>query len=269
MDANADRLPRFGLGTYTDDVSETADAVETALDVGYRHLDTAQSYDNERQVGEGLARADVPREEVFLATKLATSNLGYGDALRTARASADRLGVETIDLLYVHWPIDTYDPDETLPALDELYDEGTIAGVGLSNFTPALLNEALDRLDAPMLAHQVECHPMLPQRELRAIAREEGHWLVAYAPIARNQVTEVETIREVAESHRATPAQVALAWLLTKEVVAPIPKATGEHVAENRAACELELDPDAVDRIDAIEERRRLIDFEAAPWNRN
>jgi diketogulonate reductase-like aldo/keto reductase len=260
-------IPRLGLGTYTDDVSETADAVATALELGYRHLDTAQSYDNEEEVGEGLARADVPREGVFVATKLSTSNLSYDDAVRTARESAQRLGVDTIDLLYVHWPIDTYDPDETLPALDDLYDDGVIDAVGLSNFTPPLLREALDRLDAPMLAHQVECHPMLSQSGLRRIARETDHWLVAYAPIARTRVAEVEVIREIATEHDATPAQVALAWLLSKERVAPIPKATGQHLRENRAARELSLSPSAIERIDGVEERRRLIDFESAPWN--
>ena len=154
-----DSLPELGLGTYDIDDHETCvESVETALDCGYRHLDTAEGYENERAVGEGLEAADVDREDVFLATKVSSENLARGDVLEHARASADRLGVETLDLLYVHWPIRAYDPEETLPALDELYDEGLVRHVGLSNFLPGQLDEALDRLEAPLFAHQVECH---------------------------------------------------------------------------------------------------------------
>ena len=154
-----DSLPELGLGTYDIDDHETCvESVETALDCGYRHLDTAEGYENERAVGEGLEAADVDREDVFLATKVSSENLARGDVLEHARASADRLGVETLDLLYVHWPIRAYDPEETLPALDELHDEGLVRHVGLSNFLPGQLDEALDRLEAPLFAHQVECH---------------------------------------------------------------------------------------------------------------
>jgi 2,5-diketo-D-gluconate reductase B len=154
-----DSLPELGLGTYDiTDHEVCAESVETALEVGYRHVDTAEGYDNERAVGEGIATADVDREDVFLATKVSPDNLGHGDLQSHARASADRLGVGTLDLLYVHWPIRAYDPGATLSALDELYDEGLIRHVGLSNFLPGQLDEALDRLEAPLFAHQVECH---------------------------------------------------------------------------------------------------------------
>jgi 2,5-diketo-D-gluconate reductase B len=154
-----DSLPELGLGTYDVDDHETCvESVETALNCGYRHLDTAEGYENERAVGEGLEAADVDREDVFLATKVSSENLARGDVLEHARASADRLGVETLDLLYVHWPIRAYDPEATLSALDELYDEGLIRHVGLSNFLPGQLDKALDRLEAPLFAHQVECH---------------------------------------------------------------------------------------------------------------
>jgi len=154
-----DSLPELGLGTYDiTDHEVCAESVETALEVGYRHVDTAEGYDNERAVGEGIAAADVDREDVFVATKVSSENLAREDVLEHARASADRLGVETLDLLYVHWPIRAYDPEGTLAALDELYDEGLVRHVGLSNFLPGQLDEALDRLEAPLFAHQVECH---------------------------------------------------------------------------------------------------------------
>ncbi len=262
-------IPRLGFGTYeNDDPEQCAESVRTALEAGYRHVDTAQSYGNESAVGDGIAASDVAREDVFVATKLSTENLAYDDAVETARESADRLGVDTIDLLYVHWPINSYDPEGTIEALNDLYEDGVIDAVGLSNFRVDQLNDALDRLEPRLAAHQVECHPMLPQDELRAHAVDHDYALVAYCPIARNQVADVETIQEIAEKHDATPAQVSLAWLLAKQNVAAIPKATGEsHIRENWEARKLDLDDEDVAAIDGIDERHRIVDFDAAPWN--
>jgi len=162
---------------------------------GYRHIDTAQGYDNEASVSVGIDRTDVGREDLFVATKLSTGNLSYDDATATARVSRDRLGVDSIDLLYVHWPINTYDPEETLPALDDLVDDGVVDRIGLSNFQPDQLDEAIDRLDHDVFAHQVECHPLLQQEKLRERAAEHDHWLVAYSPIARNRVADVDVLQ--------------------------------------------------------------------------
>ena len=262
-------LPPLGLGTYKLTDPEAAPrAVSTAVGLGYDHVDTAQSYGNEGLVAEGLARADRDADDVVVATKLDTGNLAYDDVLTTARESAERLGVDSIDLLYVHWPIDTYDPEETLPALDELVDEGVVDNVGLSNFRPDQLEAAIDRLDAPLAAHQVEMHPLLPQRELHELAIEHDHRLVAYCPIARNRVAEVDAIVDIAEKHDATPAQVSLAWLLAKENVTAIPKSgTPVHIRENYGALDVDLDAEDIADIDEIGERHRIVDFEAAPWN--
>lgn len=261
-------IPRPGFGTYEmTDPDTCRGSVQTALEVGYRHIDTAQGYENEDAVGDGIQVASVDREEVFVATKLSTRNLAYEDVLRTAAESRRRLEVETIDLLYVHWPIRTYDPEETLPALDELVADGHVEYVGLSNFTPELLTEAIDRLESPVLAHQVEMHPLLQQRELHEFAIENDHWLVAYSPVAKGQVTEVEAIQAIAEKHGASPGQVSLAWLLSKDNVVPIPKSAGPHIEENYRALDLTLDPEDIERIDEISTQRRLVDFESAPWN--
>ena len=263
-------LPRLGLGTYKhDDHDQCVESVRTALELGYRHVDTAQSYGNEAAVGEGLAAADVDRDEVFVATKLSTRHLGREDALETARRSAERLGVDVIDLLYVHWPLRTYDPTETLPALDELREAGVVRHVGLSNFEPDQLERALDVLESPLFAHQVELHPMLQQETLRAYARDDGHWLVAYSPVAKGDVGDEPVLRAVAEAHDATPYQVALAWLLSKDGVAAIPKATSEaHLRENLEALDLELTDEELERIDGLDRGERRVDFEEAPWNR-
>jgi len=262
-------LPPIGLGTYSDDRREQwRENVRVALDAGYRHVDSAQDYDNETYVGQGLADADVPREDVLVATKVSTGNLAHEDVLESTEASLDRLGVDRIDLLYVHWPADTYDAPETLAAFDALVDRGLVDSVGLSNFTPALLDEARDHLDAPVAAHQVECHPLCPQDELRAYADDHGHRLVAYSPLAKGEVFDVPAIREVADRRDATPAQVSLAWLDAKGV-ASVPKASSAgHMRDNLAAPDLELTDEDVAEIDAIDRRYRVIDPDWAPWNR-
>ena len=260
-------FPRLGLGTSgMDDPDECTAAVRTAVETGYRHVDTAQMYDNETPVGRAVREADVDREEILLATKIHPDNLGYEDAKRTARESLDRLGVETVDLLYVHWPMRAYDPAESLRAMDELREAGLTRHVGLSNFTPALLDEARDHLDAPVAAHQVECHPLLPQDELRRDAREHGHALVAYCPLGRAKLSH-PVLESIAEKHDTSVPLVSLAWTLAQDAVVPIPKATGEHVAENWAARDLELDAEDLDRIAGIEQRRRLVDPDDAAWN--
>ncbi|MGA9402286.1 aldo/keto reductase [Haladaptatus sp.] len=264
-----DELPPIGLGTYKNtDPEECAEVVAAALELGYHHVDTARAYDNEEYVGDGIEQADTDREDVFLATKVWDDMLAHDDVHTSAAASLDDLGVDTIDLLYVHWPRDTYDAEGTLPAFDELREEGKIEHVGLSNFTPEQLDEARAVLDAPIFAHQVEMHPLLQQEELQEYAREDDHWLVAYAPVARGEVAEVDEIQEVAERHDATPYQVSLAWLAAKENVAAIPKTSSEeHLRDNLAARELDLSEEDIATIDGIERVERFIDPDDAPWN--
>jgi 2,5-diketo-D-gluconate reductase B len=260
-------MPALGLGTWqNEDPEQCAESVATALETGYRHVDTAQIYDNEAAVGQGIERADVDREDVFLATKIWIDNLAYDDVLETAEESLDRLGVDSVDLLYVHWPARAYDPEETLAAFDELHDDGTIDRVGVSNFEPGQVDEAIDHLDAPLFANQVELHPFLPQDELREHCADRDVELVAYSPLARGEVFDDPTIGEIAEKHGVSEAQVSLAWLREKGVTA-IPKATSAgHIRDNWSSLELRLDPEDVERIDAIERRDRRVDPDFAPW---
>lgn len=260
-------LPEPGLGTSGNKDPDTCrETVATALDIGYRHVDTAQMYDNERAVGEGIRESSVDREEVVLATKIHPENLSYEDAIETAEESLDRLGLDYVDLLYVHWPIRAYDPEETLRAMDELRAEELTRHVGLSNFTPTLLEEAQELLDSPVAAHQVECHPLLQQEELRAYARENGHHLVAYCPLGQASITH-PVLEEIADKHETSVPLVCLAWGLAQESVVPIPKATGDHVRENWEASNLELDDEDLDRIASIGETERLVDPDDAAWN--
>lgn len=262
-------FPPIGLGTYENtDPEDCEAAVSHALDIGYRHVDTAEGYENETYVGDGIRHATVDRERVIIATKVSPNNLGYNDVITHAKASAERIGIDTIDLLYVHWPIGAYDPDETLPALDSLVESGIVRHIGLSNFTPAQLETAIDRLDNPVFAHQVECHPLLQQEQLRRLARKFGHHLVAYSPLAKGTITAVSELVDIANAHNATPAQVSLAWLMAKESVVAIPKsAEPARIEENFEARNLQLSTSAHARIDGIDRERRHVDFPSAPWN--
>lgn len=262
-------LPKLGFGTVG--VTDSA-AVQTALEIGYRHIDTAQWYENEAVIGQGLVRSAVPREDVVIATKVLPANLGADDVKRTTGESLDRLGVDTVDLLYVHWPTNAYDPQETLSAFDELHQEGKVDAVGLSNFTPDLLDEAREILDAPILAVQVEMHPLLPQRELIEYVQAMDTHLVAYSPLAQGQVFDEPVLVEIAEEYGVSVAQVSLAWLFSHENVAAIPKASGDHIRDNYEALSLELSAGDISRIDAIERRVRTVDpadeekVDSTPW---
>jgi 2,5-diketo-D-gluconate reductase B len=258
----------LGLGTSgLDDPAECTATVTAALEAGYRHIDTAQMYDNEAAVGDGIAAADVDRDDVVVATKVHPENLSPEDVRETARESLERLGLDRVDLLYVHWPIRAYDAESTLPVFDELRDEGVTDHVGVSNFTPELFREAHRILDAPIVAHQVECHPRFQQPELRELAAEFDHRLVGYSPLARGGLFDDDEFLALAERADQPPAVLALAWALARDVT-PIPKATGDHVAENYRAADAEVDPSVLTAIDGLEPGQRRIDPDDAAWNR-
>jgi len=261
-------IPMLGLGTWeNEDPDACATSVETALEMGYRHIDTAQIYGNEESVGAGLAAADVDREEIFLATKVWIDDLDHEGVIETTDESLDRLGVDSVDLMYVHWPSRTYDAEETLAAFNELHADGKIDRIGVSNFEPDQLREAMELSDAPIVANQVECHPLLQQDELREVAAAEGVELVAYSPLARGDVFDVPELQEIADDHDASAAQVSLAWLRQQGVTA-IPKATSEaHIRDNWQSLALRLSDDEIDRIESIDQTGRRVDPSFGPWN--
>jgi 2,5-diketo-D-gluconate reductase B len=232
--------------------------VERAIELGYRHLDTAQIYENEAVVGEAIAASDVAREELVVATKVWATNLAPANVAASTRESLDRLGLDAVDLLYVHRPIEAYDPATTLPAFDRLVESELVEHVGVSNFGPAHLAAARAHLDAPVAANQVEFHPLHRPTGALADAREHGYELVAYSPLAAGKALALEPVREVAAARDTSPAAVALAWLHAKGV-RTVPKATSsEHLRANLAARALSLTDAEVARIDAVEAREEL-----------
>ena len=262
----AREMPMLGIGTWqNEDPEQCAESVRTALEMGYRHVDTAQAYGNEAAVGDGIAAADVPREDVFLATKVWNANHGHDDVISSTEESLEKLGVDSLDLLYVHWPSANYDPEDTLSAFAELRDRGLIDRIGVSNFDPHHLDRARDAVDEPIFANQVEMHPLFPQAELREYAADAGIELVGYSPLARGEVFDVDVIGDVAEKHGVSEAQVSLAWVREKGVTA-IPKATGrDHIADNWASLDVELDDEDVAAIDDIDRAERQVHPSFAP----
>ncbi|WP_459882705.1 aldo/keto reductase [Halorubrum gandharaense] len=249
-------LPPVGLGTMGVDDPDT---VATALDVGYRHLDTARIYGNERVVGAGLAASDVDRDDVTVATKLWVDDLAGPAVEPAARESAERLGVDRLDLLYVHRPRGDYDPETTLPAVDALRENGLVGELGVSNFELDDLKRARETLGRPPAVHQTELHPLFFRPELLAHAREHGYAVVAYSPLAGGRVSEVDAVVEVAERHGTTPEAVALAWVLAKDPVVAIPKASSRtHLEANLATTEIALSPTDVAAIDAVDREVEL-----------
>lgn len=249
-------LPPVGLGTMGIDEPS---AITTALDAGYRHLDTAQIYENERVVGEGLADSSVPREDVTLATKLWVDSLAPDAVEAGTHASLDRLGVEAVDLLYVHRPRGGYDPAETMAVLETVHDQGLTDHLAVSNFTPEQYERAQSQCAVALIANQIEFHPLFQQPELLAHAREHGYTVVAYSPLAGGEVFDIPEVQAVAEKHDTSPAAVSIAWVLSHDPVVTIPKATSrEHLAANRAARHLQLDPEDIERINGIEREVEL-----------
>lgn len=260
--------PLIGFGTWKNTVpEECADSVQTALELGYRHIDTAQLYENEQHVGRGIQEADVNRDDVVLATKLWPGDLAYDRVTDAFSESLDRLGVDYVDILYVHWPAKDYDASETLDAFAELQRADLIEHVGVSNFTPSLLEEAQAASEVSIAVNQVELHPLLPQPDLVDYCAANDLEVVAYSPLARGDALQIPEIQSIADAHGISAAQVALAWLLSKEGVQPIPKATSEsHIRDNLHATDLELTDTEIDRINDIDRRERFADRDWVDW---
>lgn len=244
-------LQPVGLGTMGIEDPET---IVTAVDMGYRHLDTAQIYDNEDVVGRGVDRSSIDRESLFVATKVWVDKLDPAAVATSTEESLDRLGMDYVDLLYVHRPRGEYDPETTLPAFEQLQQEGTIEHVGVSNFTVPQLAAAREHLDGPIFANQVEYHPLYQPEDALADAQDHDYYLVAYSPLANGRAGDIPEVVAIAEKHDVTPETVCIAWLTAKDNLVTIPKASSEaHLRANREAADLELDPEDHTTIDSIE----------------
>jgi 2,5-diketo-D-gluconate reductase B len=246
-----EKVPSLGLGTWRLTGYECVRAVELALALGYRHIDTAQIYRNEEQIGQGIQNAGVDRGEVFLVTKVWTNNFSYKRTIESTRESLRKLGTDYVDLLLMHWPNPSVPLEETLGAMAELQNGGSVRNVGVSNFPPSMVEEAARY--ASVFCNQIEYHPYIGQDELLEQAKEMDYLLTAYSPVAKGAILNDRTLLEIGEAHGKTSAQVALRWLIQQEKVAAIPKATSEeHLKSNLDVFDFELSNDEMTRISGL-----------------
>lgn len=258
-------LPDIGFGTGGIDDHETcAECVREAIEKGYRLIDTARSYGNEAAVGEGIARASVSRDELFVSTKVWTN---LDRVVPSVHESRRKLDVDALDMLYVHWPAGDYHPRRTMEEFNELYEEGYVRSIGVSNFTPPVLDQARSISEAPIAANQVEMHPLLQQEAMVRYAAVHDVYVVAYAPLAEGRVFDVPELTRIAEKHGVSEAQVSLAWLNSKPNVVPIPKSSDEdHIRDNFESLDLVLEPEDIVAIEGIEREERGYDQDRALW---
>lgn len=235
-------IPALGLGTARMGGRTCEQAVVRALELGYRHIDTAQMYGNEEAVGAGIEASDVDCAEVFVVTKLNRGNRGYDAVLSSTTESLDRLGLETIDLLLIHSPNDRVPLSETIEAMNELQAEGGVDHIGVSNFSVEQLRTAIEISETPIVTNQVKYHPYHHQDDLLDYCNEHDVLLTAYSPLARGRVVDDSTLSAIGESYGKTAAQVTLRWLMQQRNVIAIPKAASEdHLRENFDVFDFEL----------------------------
>jgi 2,5-diketo-D-gluconate reductase B len=261
-------VPRLGFGTFQLSGDAAYRSSLLALEVGYRHLDTAQGYENEAEVGRALKDSGLDRDEVFLTTKIKPSNARAADVRGSTQDSLRMLGVEHVDLLLLHWPAESVAPlAETLEAMTTLVHDGLTRQIGVSNFPSRMLARAYEL--APVVTDQVEHHPFLGVSAIEEVLRIRGGFLTAYSPLARGKVAEEPVLVEIGQEHDVSPAQVTLRWMLQRPGVVAIPKSgTPERIRANAEVFGFELADDEMARIDALERGQRLIDPDFGPeWD--
>ena len=263
------RVPTIGFGTFAIRGEDCVRSTATALETGYRHIDTAQEYDNEAEVGRAIDGSGVERGEIFLTTKIWPNRIGDGDLQRASDESLERLATGYVDLLLIHWPSPTIPLGESLEALAQVKAAGKARHIGISNFPIALMREAVETHGAGVVCNQVEYHPFLDQRRLIDDARAHGLFVTAYCPLAQGEVDGNPTLGAIARKHGKSPAQVTLRWLVDQDGVAAIPKAASEaHCRANFEIFDFALSDEDRAAIDDLRGTRRMVSPEFAPdWD--
>jgi len=262
VEAGGARIPLLGLGTWELRGNVCVRAVEQALRLGYRHVDTAELYDNEAAVGEGLRASGISRGEVFVTTKIWPAHFAPGDLQRAARACLTRLKLSAVDLLLLHWPNPQIPIAETLAALARVKREGLTRHIGISNFTVAQLEQAVRASSEPLVCDQIECHPFLDQTKVIAACRRHGMAVVAYSPLARGNAVADKVLGRIGAAHGKTAAQVSLRYLVQQHIVVIPRTAKVERLKENAAIFDFVLSNKEMAEIAALAHRRgRVVDW--------
>lgn len=273
LSANGAAIPRIGLGTWPMKGDECAQAVAAALEAGYRHIDTAAMYGNEADVGRGLKAGGVPRDDVFVTTKVWWDNIADGALQASAEESLRKLELSAVDLLLIHWPNPAVPLAQSIRALNDAKRRGLARHIGISNFPTALIDQAMALTEEPIVCNQVEYHPHLDQSKVLAACRRHGMALVAYCPLGRGTVGGVmgeAAVLDIARAHGRTPAQVVLRWHMQQPGVVAVPKsATPRRIAENLDVFGFELSATEMAAISALAKPDgRVVNLAFAPrWD--
>ena len=255
---NGVKMPAFGLGVYKVDEGEQIEkTIQTALELGYRLIDTASFYNNEEGVGQAIRNSGIPREELFITTKVWNSEQGYENTLKAFEDSMERLGLDYLDLYLVHWPVKGKYL-ETWRALEELYREGRVKAIGVSNFKIHHLQDLLSHAAEKPVINQVELHPLLSQVELRDFCQQNEIKVEAWSPLSRGRFLEEPVLGKIAAQHGKTPAQVILRWHLQNQII-PIPKSvTPSRLKENADIFDFQLSQKELEEMNRLNKDQRF-----------
>ncbi|WP_181349324.1 aldo/keto reductase [Thalassobacillus sp. CUG 92003] len=255
---NGVQIPLVGLGVYKmQEGGEVEEAIQSALDVGYRHIDTASFYGNEEGVGTAIKQSDVPREELFVTTKIWNDEQGYDETFEAFQRSLDKLGLDKLDLYLVHWPIKGKFKD-TWRAMEQLYHEGKVGAIGVSNFMPHHLDELMKDAEVKPMVNQIEFHPELIQQETRDYCKKHDIAIEAWSPLGRGHYFDAPILKQLAEKYNKTPAQIILRWDLHQGVIT-IPKSSKrKRQEENADIFDFKLTDDEIDKISALDNNGRI-----------
>lgn len=255
---NGVQIPQLGFGVFQIDPADTVEATTTALEVGYRHIDTAEMYGNEKEVGEAVRASGLPRDEVFITSKLNNSFHAYDDALTATDGTLSALGVDAVDLFLIHWPLpEVGDFVETWKAMEKIYADGKARAIGVSNFQPHHLERLLAETEVVPAVNQIEVHPYLTQTKVRAFNADHGIATEAWSPIAQGDVLGDPVLQKIATEKGRSTAQVTLRWHIQRGDIIFPKSVTRKRVEENFAIFDFELSPEDMAAIDGLNKDKR------------
>jgi 2,5-diketo-D-gluconate reductase B len=262
-------VPALGFGTYQLKGEDCSQSVSEALDLGYRHVDTARMYENEVEVGKGIRNSSIKREDIFLTSKIWMEHLEPDDLKRELQNSLRDLQTDYLDLLLIHWPNPEIPLTSTLDAMKEVKEKGFIRNIGVSNFPSAVLEQALEH--APVLCDQVEYHPLLSQDALLEVTAKHDLMLTAYSPLAQGEIKDADVLEDIGKPYGKSATQVGIRWLLEQPQVVAIPRSSKtEHIQQNFDVFDFELSKEDREKIGALPKDQRQINPDFAPeWDKS